>query len=1579
MFVADWSSLDDDDNNNNNSEAANDAASSATADNGCGEASEAGKESTTADDLNGVADTAGPTVDTNEERPSTSSPTNDDNGGGIELSIDITAGDTASLTNSNNNNNDSSSDDNLNEENGDGMDQCQMWASSTPQDDEEVYDNPNTTITTSNPLSTYGDIWSTEAFAFDSPLKDLLDTNSYTLHDLLRQDELLQELRGCESRLVEYFSRPEVVAGLVDCLVGEGSVAGMYLGEERGRERWIEQERERRRRRKSGGGGALEREGSIDEGERRYAPTVEATTDETSEDPHVETLWNSPVKMATQFVKDTDAANDNNIDNSDNEEERTPEEEYDLRYVRYPYMACEVLCSEVGVTLDVLVDGYVQDIIADETMIDDDDDSLLNDSNAKDRMQEIKTKEVEEQYDDIDVFFDENGDSEGPSLTSTFPLHRGHQLKRPAELLPSPTAPSTPQQQHQQQSQTPQRRILDLLFSVLIDTPPASLDDRRAGYLEKILVVLFRKRSQAMADYMNTSIIVTSESAGMAREILTKEILQNGDNGDSAAVGESVDPLSTYVSLSQRNNSMDTEADADPSSPPYTPSTVFHELPLVMSNFPSPNAPPMLMCALFDHLHSHSVMHIIQRLLLPSPARQQQNSNEANTEVGSGALDSDEAYNENPNSAINSEFMNAINQMNSADNQQYSTNDDGDDEDDLENATNHLFQCDWSERPGHALELLMARLEGRTEPFLIKYGFPVGYDASQWSNDERGEQVKQRNEEAEAAAADASLSCSQHASEILITIIQHSPLESPVMVSLSSDPALERILKIALLTGEDAVFVAHESSMTCAMSVMESLVLQLGGYGSVTSLVDEDAQVGEDNLTSPASPPSSDVNKTILLSELGPHTPTTVSSPATGTPQLAFATCATLLQHLPKLLKDLSSLLVHPITKTWVTPAQYTNGEPRPLLGTSRLRVLRLLESLVLLGDPTVDKALRQSDCLELCLDLFWQFEWCSMLHQSVANLLVHVFEGGEARASLQEYFIDRCRILEKLMGSFESEMLVLPLGVESVKIRELPTDVTPENGTDGEMVLAMKRLYQSEKVTSSVESERGSESDGNDDEAVAPVSEDDVDSAMEKEEQENNALKGTASEEGAKDEVTTPQAEVPPSPARANTKEDASFRKGYMGHVIIICQALVHACNATSQSDAQCEGEELAGVEVPNLDVLTDGEVSNASDSEISAVVSLSEDYLHSKKRKDRPPSLESDDDLKRHTITKQADAPIADDLFSPMSPISKVPSSPNEVEAPTNSPVSYESKSESKSRGISAILRRHHLYNDWELFVASSLAAEMTTQSTPLGGHEMTKDSGASVASEGHMLTIDDTTDNDFLGGPADHGVFGGMVVGELDMDENDLDIAASMMEALSLPPSVGSGDSEDGAAGHRRRGGRNEAVLGGGSRIGNFGSVIQGPGAIGTQEYVYDDPLGGHPFETDDSSDEEEKSGDNGKTSEDDDFMSDAMVVSKDGASSTQNSSASFRSDSVDSDDTGDDDDDDVPVMDLFAGNFSFDDAAETTTGDESNPFGTSSAPTKDDDVGWANFDSIDAAFATNNQVSTQVEGEVASTSS
>ena len=41
-----------------------------------------------------------------------------------------------------------------------------------------------------------GDIWMNGAFTFDSPLKDLLDSEEYTLEQLLAEDELLQEMRG---------------------------------------------------------------------------------------------------------------------------------------------------------------------------------------------------------------------------------------------------------------------------------------------------------------------------------------------------------------------------------------------------------------------------------------------------------------------------------------------------------------------------------------------------------------------------------------------------------------------------------------------------------------------------------------------------------------------------------------------------------------------------------------------------------------------------------------------------------------------------------------------------------------------------------------------------------------------------------------------------------------------------------------------------------------------------------------------------------------------------------------------------------------------------------------------------------------------------------------------------------------------------------------------------------------------------------------------------------------------------------------------------------------------------------------
>ena len=87
--------------------------------------------------------------------------------------------------------------------------QCQLWSTNNTnneEDDDVIQESSGIEVNANT--TAFGDIWSTEAFGFatTSPLKELLDSNSFTLVDLLAQDELLQELRGCEMKLIEYFN-----------------------------------------------------------------------------------------------------------------------------------------------------------------------------------------------------------------------------------------------------------------------------------------------------------------------------------------------------------------------------------------------------------------------------------------------------------------------------------------------------------------------------------------------------------------------------------------------------------------------------------------------------------------------------------------------------------------------------------------------------------------------------------------------------------------------------------------------------------------------------------------------------------------------------------------------------------------------------------------------------------------------------------------------------------------------------------------------------------------------------------------------------------------------------------------------------------------------------------------------------------------------------------------------------------------------------------------------------------------------------------------------------------------------------
>ena len=1330
--------------------------------------------------------------------------------------------------------------------------QCQLWNQNKEDDADEDEDNA------------FGDIWSTEAFAFHatSPLKDLLDSKSYTLGEILSQDELLQELRGCEERLMEYFAKPHVVAGLVDCLMIEVP----YGNDAKGKSRWVEEETKRREASVEESDPASPQQ-SIETGRpqvegnetpEKRSVLLDASSPRQPSSPHVEAQWKSPAcKNDGKNPGDWLFNSPDEKNTAKKEEARSPSDEYDMRYIRYPYMACEVLCSEIGQSLDVLVEGYTGD--DSESVINDDEDSLLG----------------------------------GGDTAATDAKSAGRQ---DGSVVESNEVVST------YQSTRSRRRLLDLLFRPLIDTPPSSLDDRRAGYLEKLLSVLFRKHPQLMCDYMNTPSITTPASIAQC-----DSARDSGDSEDDEVTKES----NAYI-----NAKVDTFASVKNRG----------------------IRPPMLLCALLDQLHSHSIMHVLQRLLMPSATRAQMGkkgeevSSPSSNPAASSDIDiSDKAEDEASSKVtqMNNQFMNTLNQMNAPCDESIE-----DDDDMSEEPISHLFQCTWSESFADvALELLLKRLEGNTHSFLADYGLPTGYDLDHVcalnKSSDKAENGRATNIFAmlkhEAAhppcegTDDERVIClSQHASEILMCIIQNSTLETSNMTIASTDPMLSKLIELSTFSDDDEELNLGESSMSCAMTVLESLILQLGGYGAVTS--DEEASL-------PAAPMSG-------LDEIGRHTPPP-------SPLSTKADNKVLIRHLPRLLSKLSDILTHPSTQHWTASAQYKSG-PRPLLGIVRLRAMRLLEALVLLGDPTVDVLLEQSDVLKKCIELFWEFEWCSMLHQSVANLLVHVLEGGADRIRLQEHLISHCGLLTRLMDSFDFGASPKPASSISLDGNARQSTALHDsvegrregdrtNSGFGEMVLSMRDQYNLERHTmSSISGMQGSESSMREgSEEVAPVSEDDVDSAMEKDEEAGIPSSAVCKELDSALQADSHSAHSSDSGNHSSGSVGREpFRKGYMGHVIIICQALVQACD-NSRDEADDEPDDGSGIIPSNSDIgdppglsssPSEDEITKApptGDDELATVSEIPNDdlSLNSKKRKERSPSRDSDEDIKRQASSPSDSNLPGEELFSPLSPIAKAPLSPSAIDV--NVETLPAQKADSVSKSLDQLLRQQSSFERWQTFIISTLAPEMTIQSTSLGGQK-----NPDTLTQGHLTTvIDDDGDNEFLGDTpqADEqimgsGMLGGTAVG-IDMDENDLDIAASMMEALSLPQNGGASISDNGLppisnqpVGHSRRRG----VIGGTEKrnsggIVNFGAVIQQPGTGGgLNNYVYDDPLGGaHPFV-----DHNESA--NGP------ILSDAIVVPKEGVVGKEDTCLT-KSDSESSDEPDDDGDEEVPVMDLFAGSF------------------------------------------------------------
>ena len=219
-----------------------------------------------------------------------------------------------------------------------------------------------------------------------------------------------------------------------------------------------------------------------------------------------------------------------------------------------------------------------------------------------------------------------------------------------------------------------------------------------------------------------------------------------------------------------------------------------------------------------------------------------------------------------------------------------------------------------------------------------------------------------------------------HAAELLVSCVHQKPLASPILQRLTSGTVLQKIVQKASVLGEGEAFTSHDTGMTSALLLLESIVLQLGGFGCVAPV--------NDSLS------ISFISQSAIANREHSFSAKTEGSVKSGSWSHAesnlqnLASANDLIALLPSALSMWDALLTHEVTKSWLVMNQM--GKLMPMVGTSRLRIVRLIEALVLLAHPIVDEQLVKSNSIRHCLDLFFEFEWCSMLHQSVANLVVH-------------------------------------------------------------------------------------------------------------------------------------------------------------------------------------------------------------------------------------------------------------------------------------------------------------------------------------------------------------------------------------------------------------------------------------------------------------------------------------------------------------------------------------------------------------------------------------------------------------
>lgn len=235
---------------------------------------------------------------------------------------------------------------------------------------------------------------------------------------------------------------------------------------------------------------------------------------------------------------------------------------------------------------------------------------------------------------------------------------------------------------------------------------------------------------------------------------------------------------------------------------------------------------------------------------------------------------------------------------------------------------------------------------------------------------------------------------------------------------------------------------------------------------------------------------------------------------------------------------------------------------------------------------------------------------------------------------------------------------------------------------------------------------------------------------------------------------------------------QNSQLRLGYMGHVIIICQALELIESGKGEGDLDSAGDEHDAIlasrsadsvsdDLEDID-FSETDTDDENTSELNGFHNTTGNNTPSESQYNETPNFPSSENTE--TSTDEISSLIAQAIATP------IPDDSDQIGFDDFN-ASDENEKENSSSIILEYIQSHSSYTEWKEFVSTTLAETTSVQSTLLGGV-----TAGTICSQEKSNAFDDFgTDHDIFSSSDSNG--------SLDVTESDLVAAVSMMDALTF----------------------------------------------------------------------------------------------------------------------------------------------------------------------------------------------------